>query len=209
MEIAAHVVTWSEDKLKWMEQQLKSADNGYWWQDVWQPKDNPLKAITQVSAKFKPQALHFNKFQSSSLRNEVKFAYYQKCCKGEWGYKTIHCGHPQVSIHQLSIFFNQYPLLKSIIEKSFSEWVILFRTFLTEQGALRPRIRKTFLKTGEIRENAQDEPRIFTLRAIYQIVESVYDDREEWEKDIWYFANLGITPGRSDQRSLALALPLC
>lgn len=202
METAAHVVTWSEDKLKWMEQQLKLADNGYWLQDVWNPESNPLKAITQVSAKSRQLALHFDKFESVSLKTEVKFTYYEKCRKGEWGYKTIHGGHPYNSISQLSIFFNQYSQLKSIVEKSFNEWAILFRTFLTEQGALRPRTKKTFLKTGEIRENAQDDAKIFTLCAIYQIVESVYDRREEWEKDIWYFANLGITPGRSDQRSL-------
>ncbi len=195
MELSKSTVNWSKDKLAWMEEQLKSANHGYWWRDTWKPEENPLKPTTAPERKSRKLALHFEKIQSISLRTEMKFACYQRFLKGEWSYGYLH-GETAVAVNKyLSNFFDQHANLESLLEKSFSEWEILLRTFLVKNNLYRSRKRQyVFLKTGEIKESERDDRRIYTLRRIYEAIESAYDNREEWEKDIWRFSNLGIIP---------------
>jgi integrase/recombinase XerD len=78
----------------------------------------------------------------------------------------------------------------------------LFRTFLVSQGLFKTRVATSYLSNGKIIQNTCDDLKISSLRHVYNIIIDIYDNREEWEKDIWIFKNLGITPGRSDQKSI-------
>ena len=189
---------WSS-KFVLLEQELESANNGYWSQDIWNPEDSPLRQDYKSGLDLRK--INFTKIKSRFLRTEIKFAYYRKVKKGDWSLQTLH-KKPYVAQNWLSVLLNNYPDINCFLDKNLDEWTILFRTLLIENDAWSPRKRKLYLKSGEIKDHIGEDSKVSILANIYKTLEEFYDDREEWKKDIWLFKNIGVKPHRRGLRRL-------
>lgn len=140
---------WSS-KFVLLEQELESANNGYWSQDIWNPEDSPLRQDYKSGLDLRK--INFTKIKSRFLRTEIKFAYYRKVKKGDWSLQTLH-KKPYIAQNWLSVLLNNYPDINCFLDKNLDEWTILFRTLLIENNVFAPKRRKTYLKSGEIKNH--------------------------------------------------------
>ena len=196
--VESKVNSWSS-KFVLLEQELKSADNGYWSQDIWNPEDSPLRQDYKPGLDLRK--INFTKIKSKLLRTEIKFAYYKKVKSGDWSLQTLH-KQPYIAQNWLSVLLNKHLYINCFLDKSLDEWTILFRTLLIENNVWSPRKRKLYLKSGEAKDHVGEDAKVSIISTIYKTLEEFYDNREEWEKDIWLFENIGIQPHRRGLRRL-------
>lgn len=193
-------LAWSLEKLQWMEEQLKAANNGYWWQDVWSLSDNPLETTQDHSPT--GQRLYFNEFHSISLRREFKFACFEKFRREEWNLNTLH-SYCAYSIHLVAELFNQYPQTRSIIDKPLNEWKSVLQTYVSDTEELKLSTSKNtrLAKDDKTKRLNKTDKQSSFLVSVYQIIEEVYDERDEWDKDIVFLHKIGInTQIRAEQK---------
>ena len=131
MDASKSIISFSEDKLKWMEEQLNNADNGYWWQDIWDSESNPYN-VDGTHRLSHRKSLYFNKINNCCLKTEMKFAYWQQLVQGKWNMGTLYGGGPYKVQKQFAEFFNQQKC-QSFLDKSLEDWLIIFRTFLIDK----------------------------------------------------------------------------
>ncbi|QDX95830.1 transposase [Brevibacillus laterosporus] len=128
---------------------------------------------------------------------ELKFVFYQMLFTDKWELKNTFSGQAQ-SLRRLTQFLNEkYKSLSSLlhldIEKTQSEWVLWLKSI-----GIKTEISKTYRRNG--RTYPAYAPEVYFLRTIYNALNNLTDQREEWEKDKWDIRilnqryNLGFNP---------------
>jgi hypothetical protein len=182
-------VYWSESKQKDLESQLV----GFWAKNTWDRGECPLAQGINWNRKNGvvqgKKQIHFNCI-SKTINTEIKYVLWRRLDKKEWSpltvWRFIH-----IHVSWIIKWLNSVaPNAISFMGKNLAQWELSFRSYLAEQGQLTIRPR-TYLAEGEIRLTKKDDPKIFTLRVIYKTLQEVYDERPEYEKDIWDLRKLG------------------
>ena len=187
LNIEDYIPQWSANKY----QEMKSQLNGYWEEDIWHPADNPLQDRSKMR-KAIGSPIYFNRC-NKKIRLEIKFSCYQKALKKEWSAGTIH--HNASKINRICEWLNaKHPLTKTLLEKSLEQWLISLKTYLIEiDKYYGKQVVKGITNKGEpINYYAQDDC-IYKLTSIYNSIVDFYDDRNEYDKDIWDMRKLGLT----------------
>jgi hypothetical protein len=175
-------VHWSKEKYQEMENQL----TGYWAEDVWKPDANPLLKVKQGTR------IDFSECPPL-IKIELKYACYQKLAKKEWSASTLYCKASKVNriVEWLKLVGTD---VRSILDKKNDEWLLSLRTYLVGQGKWFSKTTARGVdKSGQLREHKAQDDCVYTFTQIYKIIQDVYDDREEYEKDIWDMRKLGAT----------------
>lgn len=187
-------IEWSKEKGKLLALQLQ----GYWAKDVWDAKECPLGEPTNF--KYKSRYLEFT-CAFPSINTEVKYACWQKLEREEWSVNNLWFNG--TAIRRLNQWLTDVAFgNSSLIGKSLEQWLLSLRTYIISNPDWP---QKAYLSTPHLdrsqslRQYQAQHPYITVFRQIYLIVEEAYDERSEYEKDIWDIRKLGIMthPSRS------------
>jgi integrase len=175
----AEPVTWSEEKQKRLQGHLV----GMWAEDIWELNDK--------------RGTHRKRYArfalvSSSLKTELKYAFWHKFDSGAWDVQGAH-GRLASELKVLVAWFNQVTrTVSSLMEKPLEHWEWSLRSYLVETHQLK-RYPDRILGTQQAYVAClTEDSRILLLRQCYKIVASAYDEREATEKDIWDMRELGL-----------------
>ena len=179
---------WSETKQQNLREQLVS----FWLEDEWNMDECPL-AIKEPKKTPNPTRAFRRKIciqcTSSALAIEMKYACWQKFARGEWlpqaeGY-AYH-------IPRLVAWLNHVaPTGSSLLQKSLEKWEVSLRSYLVERGNWITAKYRHIDTSFQLRIYAREDHCVHILRQVYQVLEEVYDERPEFEKDVWDLRKFG------------------
>jgi integrase len=193
--------SWSQEKFSCLASQLV----GYWAEDVWAFNQYPLEINPQkLSPKAKnklPKAIRFC-CTSPALKIELKYACWKKLEREEWAAKTLWTRRATIS-YIVDWLNTVAPQSASLLEVSLIHRELSFRSYLVAHGHLKegltpPRLNRNQEPCQYKLHNAH----ITTFRQIYKTLQDAYDDRLEYEREIWDLRKLGydIDPTKSNYR---------
>lgn len=165
-------------KQKWMARQL----TGYWAEDKWIPRDNPL---LKEELKYPLPKLHFDKINSRGLRIEIKYACYVLATNGKWSFKKLHATSTYIS--RIASWLNQLNKnLNSLVEREQQLSLTSLRSYLIEKRSYKPGSSKSVVNSlGVLCDYQKDDECIYVFKTICKVLQDIYDERDEYEKDIW------------------------
>lgn len=188
-------IQWTRTK----QEELLSKVQGYWAEDVWVFGDCPIKTGGVDRGHFSLTKANRFTCKSSILNMELKYVFWQKLAKGEW--TATSCWKNGQHLAKLCKFINTVaPNNNSLLERPLNQWAILFRTYLLEHGLLREQIKQELNKNNELVSYKINNPDNILLSVIYKVLQEDYDERDEWDKEMWNALKLGIptSSSRSD-----------
>jgi integrase/recombinase XerD len=174
--------SWSEDKLRHMQEQL----TGVFADDSW-----PMKTIKTKKGEEQCH-LHFD-FTSPSLKIEFKYAVWFLFERRTWKRER---DQRQLRFHLncLSTWLNHVaPTASSLLERSLDYWEWSLRSYLVETNQLRQSHRQNLRANQEYVEYAFEDRRLGIFRHLYRVIADAYDDREETDKECWDMRKLGLS----------------
>ncbi|MDU6113193.1 MAG: tyrosine-type recombinase/integrase [Paeniclostridium sordellii] len=137
-------------------------------------------------------------FNNENVNKEMKFIVYNKLFSDEWALQTILTGKMQF-IRRLAEFINEkYPNINSFkeldLEKSNIQWI----DWLNVRNI-------PIISTTKVLDKEYETKTVVAnyLGFIITSFDTLTDEREEWEKDIWDVRNLeqyGITYNKTDRK---------
>ncbi|MCJ8281649.1 MAG: site-specific integrase [Rivularia sp. ALOHA_DT_140] len=183
MELAFLPEDFHLNKQEWMARQL----HGYWSEDKWKPKNSPL---LEGELKYPLPCLHFDRISSWKVRTEIKYACYFLSTTGKWSFKRLHASSTFIS--RIAGWLNELkPNLNSLVELEKESGLISLTSYLIANGIYkRGKTKSVVNSSGELCEYEKDDECIFVLKTIYKTLEGIYDERDEFEKDIWEAENI-------------------
>lgn len=188
-------LSWRESKQQDLENQLTE----FWSGDIWDIKKCPLN-----KKQYKSRVYQFIQFDciSKSLNIELKYACWQKLERKEWSIGTLW--KKASDIENIADWLNSLQSrVSSLVEKNLESLELSLRSYLLQQGKLKVGTPSTRIDSShQIRTYPRRTIQTSTLRQIYKILQDTYDDRPEYEKDIWDARKLGLfsNPSRSDYK---------
>lgn len=167
-------IFWSIEKF----QEMESTLTGYWSLDIWSGADNPFKNKDRSSLTLK---FHHHCY---IVRTELKFVLYKKMMAYEWSWGTVHVNN---NLKEVIDFFEENSLVecKSIIDLPLDIWVKKCQDYIREKKRLYSVKTYSVDKYGKRQFYEGEDQRIYVLAHIYKFLETFYDLRDEFEKDIW------------------------
>jgi integrase len=157
----------------------------FWKEDVWDMRTSPLQ--TRLSEKTKQRRLRFG-CKSATINGELKYACWKKFSDGDWR-NTQELGR----VHRMVKWLNSLdPLPASLMSRAFDEWRGLYTTYLKQNGMYRQGTTFRMDREQQPCVSSRDSQYISTLRQVYFILRSAYDDRPEHEKDVWNLQRMAI-----------------
>lgn len=176
--IAAPSALWSESKQRLLLAQLE----GFWAQDEWEMSHCPVVDQSSYAIPFHLR-LRFA-CGSSSLSGEIKYVFWQKFQKREWRAQTWR---QHVYLHRLTAWLEHIaPSVSSLLAWPVEKWEVSFRSFLQERNWLVCRsVTLRVDRHQQIYELPGRCQSLSLLSSIYRTLQEAYDDRDEYEKDIW------------------------
>ena len=174
-------ITWSRERQQYLLGEL----SGFWEGDVWDMRNSPLE--TQPSAKTKQRHLRFD-CRSATINGELKYACWKKFSDGDWR-NTQELSR----VHRMVKWLNSLDALPaSLISRGLDEWRGLYTTYLRQRGMYHLGTTSRMNREQHPCVTARDSHYISTLRQLYSILESAYDDRPEHEKDVWDLQRMAV-----------------
>lgn len=176
----------SEEKLQSLREQL----TGFWAQDEWNMAECPL-----VNGQMHwPKGGYVDVYRftclSPALNTELKYACWYCFSHGLWS--PLVFGRA-ARLHRLIDWLNQTaPHACSLLEQSRERSQISFRSYLCERDRWHPHKITKLRASHETYQIVQDDMRIYLFNRLYDIIAAAYDDREEYDKDIWDVRKLGL-----------------
>ncbi len=133
--------------------------------------------------KYKGLKVNINfKTKNKNLRLELKYFCIKKLFTTEWAIGTFMSG-PSSYIANLETFIDEeFPNIKSIRSVEFSILNERWRAWLERRNI---KTIKNEFKEVAGKEYQMKTPIFMLLRRFYEDISTVFDDRDEWEKDIW------------------------
>lgn len=179
-------VSCSEEKLQSLREQL----TGFWAQDEWNMAECPL--VNEHMHRPKGGYVDVYRFTclSPAINTELKYACWYCFSQGFW--TSLVYGRA-ARLHRLIDWLNQTaPNARSLLERSREKSQVSFRSYLSERGRWHPHKITKLRASHETYQIVQDDMCIYLFNRLYDILASVYDDREEYDKDIWDVRKLGL-----------------
>ncbi len=174
-------ITWSRER----QQSLLGQLSGFWKGDIWDMRAIPLP--TRFSAKTKQRRLRFV-CKSATINGELKYACWKKFSDGDWR-NTQELSR----VHRMVKWLNSLDALPaSLISRGLDEWRGLYTTYLRQRGMYHLGTTSRMNREQHPCVTARDSHYISTLRQLYSIMESAYDDRPEHEKDVWDLQRMAV-----------------
>jgi integrase len=119
----------------------------------------------------------------------MKFACWQKLERKDWKTKTLWAQATNIKL--IGDWLNTTNLRSSLLERDLPTLETSFRSYLVNSGFWKGRTQTKL--------NGRQEPRKYswsgelnTLRQIYKVIQDFYDDRNEYDKEIWDARRLGV-----------------
>ncbi|OME83181.1 hypothetical protein BK120_14995 [Paenibacillus sp. FSL A5-0031] len=184
-----YVPTLQEQHLREMEKTL----TGYWARNQWYVKECPL-----LLNEWKQNAknLHWDKYQNEFIKTEMKFYTAQTLMLGQLSLYSVFQNNGR-SIHRFAEFINNHLLhIKSIIEIPKPDLETMWRNYLQSLDIKTSYKKKSWkrIKNNENRDTYYTQPTgiMSFISKFYDFILNFYDERDEFEKDIWDPKKLGI-----------------
>ncbi|MGO5073179.1 tyrosine-type recombinase/integrase [Clostridium sporogenes] len=167
---------WSTNK----QLNLKDKLTGMWAEDIW----------------IFPDSYHKNqkwriKFfcKSNTINYELKFSCSYRFKNNEWSSKTRTIA---TFIHRIIKWLNKQVKTEiSLMAKSCEKWIISLRTFLINEHRWHPENKVVINGSQELKSYKKEDPCIYIFKGIYKVLQEYYDERTQYEKDIWDLRKLG------------------
>ncbi|MUG92598.1 tyrosine-type recombinase/integrase [Scytonema sp. UIC 10036] len=169
-------IKWSRIKYVEMQEELK----GYWADDTWNPNENPLKGSNDIRGVY----IYFEGLPNI-LKTEIKYACYQKIITKEWGWVTLHQAKATKINYLIKFLQNCENLVSSIIELEVKQWSELLTSYLIRNQIFSQREYEMITKEKKRKKYTAKDETIYTFGVLYQTIFDYYDDRDEYDKDIW------------------------
>lgn len=169
---------------------------GWWAQDRWELANCPLLNGKGFATS---QVVEFN-CQAPNLNVELKYGCWRKLAQRDW---SITCWSGQALIAHLVDWLNSLsPPVHSLMDYPLDKWLFSLRTYLLEHGLLHTTTGSYLDRTQTPRLNTRNTLLVCTFRQIYLVVQQAYDQRPEYERDIWDLRHLGVNsnPATSDYK---------
>jgi integrase len=174
-------ITWNRER----QQSVLGQLSGFWKGDIWDMRAIPLP--TRFSAKTKQRRLRFV-CKSATINGELKYACWKKFSDGDWR-NTQELSR----VHRMVKWLNSLDALPaSLISRGLDEWRGLYTTYLRQRGMYHLGTTSRMNREQHPCVTARDSHYISTLRQLYSILESAYDDRPEHEKDVWDLQRMAV-----------------
>jgi len=176
---------WSESKQQHLHVQLV----GFWAADEWNLKQCPL--VNNGSEAPYTKTLRFS-CTSQALNLELKYTFWQKFTKGEW---RTSCNWPLDTYLKLLVSWLNHiaPTGRSLLEESLEKRELSLRSYLAERRILYEKPHTKRDRYQQIQTYASTDCRIRLMRGLYRQLQEIYDEREEYEKDIWDLRKLPVS----------------
>lgn len=192
--MSAEALLWSETKQQGLREQLV----GFWLEDEWNMDECPLTLKKPKKAPDPNRAFRRKiriQCTSPSLTLEVKYACWQKFARGEW--------QPQAEMYAYHIprlikWLNHVaPSGSSLLQNSREKWEMSLRSYFVERGSWTTSKQPYLDSSLQRRTYTQEDHIASILRQIYRVLEEAYDERPEFEKEIWDLRKFGTRLNRS------------
>ncbi|MBR8833228.1 MAG: phage integrase family protein [Stigonema ocellatum SAG 48.90 = DSM 106950] len=183
-QLPQNPVQWSESKYREMIGQLI----GYWQQDVWHSRENPLKD----NKSFNPGISLCFENCPEFIKTEIKFVCYQKATTQEWSTLTLHTYASYIN-RICKWLSERNSSFKSLIEQDLNEWLLSLRTYLVGEKQYFKGQFKQITGNGKIELREREDKCIYIFTQIYKTILDLFDHRNEYEKDVWDLRKLGFT----------------
>lgn len=170
---------WSEAKLAALGDQL----TGFWVQDKWGWRQFPIPARQHRGG------LCFT-CVSPSLNIELKYACWQLFVSNHW---SVQSWKGDWLVHRMIRWLNQItPPVSSFLDHPAQYWETSLCSYLIAHGQLETGTRTALDSSQQIRRYPKADRCLVIFRQIYKTVLQAYDDREEYDKEVWDLRKLGI-----------------
>lgn len=170
-------------------QELFSQLPSYWANDVWDREECPL-TLDRTDWKKLARYLNFTCL-SDSLNTELKFVLWSRVQSGNTRSSTLWVGTYYL-VNWICDWINETsPKTMSFMDESLQYWEMSFRSYIATNGKICEKVRHQVNAKGELRESHQTDRRIAFFRGLYRDLKDVYDNRPEFEKDIWNLKKIG------------------
>jgi len=192
---------WSADKQRVLQEMM----GGFWAHERWVMADAPVRGAERIGNRHGIVITCL----SPTLLAEIKYACRCKLERGDWAAGGFIQG-PAIHVRRICRWLDAVaPTGRSLLERSLEHWLLSFRSYLTTQG-LYVRRQSTRLDAHQhLQTLHSDDYKIGVLREIYALVLDFYDDRPEFEKDVWRADRCGLerTPGSTYRTLVFGAIP--
>jgi integrase/recombinase XerD len=187
--MSTEALLWSETKQQDLQEQL----SGFWLQDEWNMDECPL-TVKKPKKTPDPKRFFRRKIRlqctSSALTLEIKYACWQKFARGEWlPQAEMYAYHLPRLIEWLN---HVAPSGSSLLQSSLEKWEMSLRSYLAENGRWTTSKQSYLDASLQQRIYTQEDHIASILRQIYQVLEEAYDNRPEFERDVWDLRKFGI-----------------
>lgn len=170
-----NLAIWSETKRELLREKL----TGKWKNDHWiLSKDDGQK-----------WSIYFT-CNSEFINDELKYACSVNYKNGNWG--TNNRTRSQF-IHKIIRFLNKYANNEiTLMSKPLEKWLKLLTYHLKSQDKWLGREENVLTASQEMKTYQVNDRSISVFRVIYKILKDLYDQRSEYEKDVWDLRVLGV-----------------
>lgn len=171
----------------------------FWARHLWNVKECPL-----FTDKWKSDGrnLYWERYQNEFIRTEMKYYTAHKLILGQLSLYNVFQTSGN-TIHKFGDFINSYfPRIKTIIDIPKPKLEMMWRTYLQSLNIQTSKTPKSWIRVKQ-NENRDGYYTVSTgtvnfISKFYDFFLDFYDDRDEYEKDIWDGRKLGI-PVNSSQ----------
>ncbi|MDQ0876601.1 integrase [Paenibacillus sp. V4I3] len=167
---------------------------GYWATNHWDVRECPT--LTKEWKRY-GRTLYWERYENGFIRTEMKYYLTQKLLLGQLSVHTVFefAGY---AIHKFGDFINTYfPHIKSIIDIPEFKLETMWRTYLQSLNLQTTSTKKSWdrVKQNENRDGYYTRPSgpMAFISKFYDFYLDFYDERDEFEKDIWDGRKLGFT----------------
>jgi integrase len=152
--------------------EIHSALKGYWENDIWNITDPFFDEFRPEKWYVTTKTLDLSQLKTG-IKEEIKYFYVYRISNKIMRLQTAI--NYRSILNHLTIFLNQfYPDITSIIDIAYEKFLMHWRSYLTNQGL-------TYCTNGRLANPYY----ISLVNQLYIFLQNFYDDREEFEKDIW------------------------
>lgn len=167
------------------QQRLLAELRGFWSEDTWDMRHSPVR--TGLTPLARQRYLYFE-CKSQSINGEIKYACWKKFSEGSWRTTSV-----TTMVHRLIKWLNTLnPPPGSLMSRSFESWREEYRNYLKSRGMYSQGTTTRVDGQQRQRVTPRDSAYIGTLRQVFLILEKAYDDRPEYEKDVWDLRRMAI-----------------
>lgn len=185
----AEAVHWSEEK----QTSLFPDPDGFWARKRWIMSEAPVRWAGRIHDRKSTEIVCI----SPGLQAEIRYVCRYKLERREWAVEYFIRGQA-LYVKRICRWLDEVtPHVRSLLERSLEYWELSLRTYLVERGLYHPRTSSKLDSKQQLRTFVAVDHNIGILRNMYEILMDFYDERAEFEKDVWRGERLGfeVSPG--------------